>query len=300
MSNWLRTRDGQPRGHIQPGRLDELWFHTGTNCNLRCPFCLEGSRPGDRRLDFITVADAEPYIAEALGLGVKEFSFTGGEPFTNPEMVALLDLALRHRPCLVLTNGTNPLRNRLGSLLALRDLPHPLSLRISLDYPDEQRHDAGRGRGKFRQSLRGLRQLHEAGFHVSVARLMPPDEDRPAVEAAYRQLFTANGLPPETRIVAFPDFHRPGEHPDGVPEITETCMTTYLTADQRQRFMCNFSKMIVKRDGRCAVYACTLVDDDPDYALATTLREAMATRVMLKHHRCYACFAYGASCSEIQ
>ena len=39
----------QPRGYIQPGALRELWFHTGTACNLACPFCLEGSRPGDDR-----------------------------------------------------------------------------------------------------------------------------------------------------------------------------------------------------------------------------------------------------------
>ena len=40
------TPDGEPRGYIQPHALRELWFHTGTACNLSCPFCLEGSKPG--------------------------------------------------------------------------------------------------------------------------------------------------------------------------------------------------------------------------------------------------------------
>lgn len=62
--------------------------------------------------------------------------------------------------------------------------------------------------------------------------------------------------------------------------------------------MCNYSKMIVKQQGECGVYACTLVDDDGDYNLGRTLKEAMSERVMLKHHRCYSCFAYGSSCSE--
>jgi len=63
--------------------------------------------------------------------------------------------------------------------------------------------------------------------------------------------------------------------------------------------MCAFSKMVVKINGRTRVYACTLVDDDNDYDLGGTLAEASDVRVMLKHHRCYSCFAQGASCSEI-
>ena len=84
-----------------------------------------------------------------------------------------------------------------------------------------------------------------------------------------------------------------------VPTITEHCMTTYQSADTRRAFMCAFSKMIVKKDGRLRVYACTLVDDDPDYDLGGTLAESLPKRIMLRHHRCYSCFAYGSSCSEI-
>ena len=62
--------------------------------------------------------------------------------------------------------------------------------------------------------------------------------------------------------------------------------------------MCNFSKMVVKKNGSMGVYACTLVDDDSDYDLGSTLSESMKIRIMLRHHRCYSCFAFGASCSE--
>jgi hypothetical protein len=62
--------------------------------------------------------------------------------------------------------------------------------------------------------------------------------------------------------------------------------------------MCGFSKMVVKKDGRMRVYACTLVDDDDDYDLGSSLSDSMRVRVMLRRHRCFACFAHGASCSE--
>jgi len=57
--------------------------------------------------------------------------------------------------------------------------------------------------------------------------------------------------------------------------------------------------MIVKREGRMRVYACTLVDDDPRYDLGASLAEAQTKPVRLCHHRCYTCFAFGSSCSEL-
>ena len=50
--------------------------------------------------------------------------------------------------------------------------------------------------------------------------------------------------------------------------------------------------------GAVRVYACTLVDDDDDYDLGADLDGSMDYRIMLGHHRCYSCFAHGASCTE--
>jgi len=94
---WFYTRDGQPRGYIEAQSLTELWFHTGTACNLSCPFCLEGSKPGDNRLQLMTLTDAQPFIDEAMQLGVERFSFTGGEPFVARDMHRILAYAARHR-----------------------------------------------------------------------------------------------------------------------------------------------------------------------------------------------------------
>jgi hypothetical protein len=75
-------------------------------------------------------------------------------------------------------------------------------------------------------------------------------------------------------------------------------MTTYQTEESRKDFMCAFSKMVVKKNGQMRVYACTLVDDDEEYDLGSTLAQSLEERISMKHHRCYSCFAYGASCSE--
>ena len=289
--------DDRRRGYIQPSGLRELWFHTGTLCNLSCSFCLEGSAPADWRLEMLTWADVEPYCRVALELGVERFSFTGGEPFMVPDMVSILSNALEVRPCLVLTNGTEPLVAHLAKVASLTAKPHRLSFRVSLDHPDPVQHDAVRGAGKFALALETLGKLHQLGFEVSVARQASAGEDAEAVTAAYARHFERVGLPEATAVLAFPDLHRPGAHPE-VPFITESCMTTYKTAEERDQFMCAFSKMVVKQDGRMRVYPCTLVDDDREYDQGSDLAAALAGRITLAHHRCYACFASGATCSE--
>jgi molybdenum cofactor biosynthesis enzyme MoaA len=296
-SSWLQTPDGKPRGYIDPHGLSELWFHTGTACNLACPFCLEGSKPGDNRLQRITLADVRPFVDEATALGVKQFSFTGGEPFLIKDIVRILDYALDRAPCLVLTNGVGALPKRVGQLQPLLRKPHALSLRISIDWPDADKHDAGRGAGNFDASFRTAAKLTDAGLKVSIARQMIPGEDRAAVDQAYARWFEHYGLPTDTRIVFFPDFGAPGKE-RVVPFVTESCMTTFQTEATRREFMCAYSKMVVKQAGSMRVYACTLVDDDPDYDQGGSLRESLGKRVMLRHHRCFSCFKFGASCSE--
>jgi len=295
---WLVTPNGDPRGYITSHALKELWFHTGTRCNLACDFCLEGSSPSDKRLQSPKLAEMIPYIDEALTLGVEQFSFTGGEPMLIKDMLAVLNYASQFKPCLVLTNGTAPLLKRLAGLMALGNTRYPIAFRISLDSPDASTHNAGRGAGQFEEALVGMRKLHQAGFPISVARHMQKDENLEQVTAQYQAVFKLNGLPEDINMVAFPDFLPPGSLPN-VPHITEHCMITYQTEVQRQAFMCASSRMIVKKNANMQVYACTLVDDDEDYDLGSNLTASLAPKISMKHHRCYSCFAFGASCSEL-
>lgn len=295
--NWFFTSKEEPRGYIDPHQLSELWFHTGTACNLACPFCLEGSKPGDDRLGRVDLADVKPYMDEAVSLGVEQFSFTGGEPFIVKDFIRILEYAASLKPCLVLTNGTDAVLHRAKAIHTLSETRFPISFRVSIDYPDAERHDAGRGEGRFVQAWQGLVMLHQAGFKVSLARQMEKNEDAQRVESEYRALINEHGLPEDLTIVAFPDFLEPHSQAE-VPEITETCMTTYQTEAQRRHYMCAFSKMLVKENGQMTIYSCTLVDDDPRYGFVGTLKESLAQRVMLGHHRCFSCFSMGASCSE--
>ncbi|WP_166253186.1 radical SAM protein [Marinobacter salicampi] len=294
--SWTHTRAGEPRGYIDADRLQELWIHTGTACNLACPFCLEGSHPGDGRIPGMKLSDVKPFIHEALDMGVAQFSFTGGEPFVIRDFVNILDYTSQHRPCFVLTNATDPLLKRKRQVLPLLDNPYPIHFRVSLDFPDQARHDKDRGDGSFAKALEGIRWLHQQGFKVSIARQTDSDEVPAEVEASFGAIFRDWGIPEDLAFTAFPDLGAPGSE-DGSPEITENCMDKYPTKEARAHFMCTYTRMLVKKNDQVRVYACTLVDDDPEYDLGGTLRESMEERVMLRHHRCFSCYRFGASCS---
>src|ERR1041384_1131648 len=89
------------------GHLDELWFQVaGTLCNLECRHCFISCGPHNHSFGFLDLETVRRALAESVALGVKEYYFTGGEPFLHPDMTAILEMTLHYGPATVLTNGT--------------------------------------------------------------------------------------------------------------------------------------------------------------------------------------------------
>ena len=91
---------------VQMRYLDTLWFQVGgTLCNLACAHCFVSCSPTNHTHEMMTLEQITPYLLEGAGLGVKEYYFTGGEPFLNPEMEPILYRALELGTSTGLTNG---------------------------------------------------------------------------------------------------------------------------------------------------------------------------------------------------
>ncbi len=276
-----------PGAGIRLTALRELWVHTGTACNLSCPFCHEGSQPGDRRLEAVTLEALRPQLEAAAAAGVERFAFTGGEPLILKEIVAILRHALALRPCLLLTNGTAPLIRRPHHLAQLQGLPHPLSFRVSIDYPDESRHDAGRGLRNFRKALQGLKLLCDAGFAVGITRQQEVDEQPAAIAQRYRQLLRKHLLPQDLPVVAVPELGRPQGRP------MQAAIPRGDPGAPLPPTACSRSRMLLRRDGQLRYAPCPLVDDEPRLDLGASLSEACAATVLPTHPRCQICLTQG-------
>ncbi len=125
---------------------------------------------------YLSAAEVAAFLdeAEALGAPVETVGFTGGEPFMNRALPAMLVDVLA-RPCrltaIVRTNAMAPLGQKRATLLARRDRfgPERLILRVSLDHLRADRHDLERGPGSFVNAMEGLAWLAREGFTVHVA-----------------------------------------------------------------------------------------------------------------------------------
>ena len=87
------TAAGEPRAHVALQALRTLWINTGSLCNIECRNCYIESSPLNDRLVYITRAEVASFLDEIARekLPTREIGFTGGEPFLNPDIIAMLD-----------------------------------------------------------------------------------------------------------------------------------------------------------------------------------------------------------------
>jgi uncharacterized Fe-S cluster-containing radical SAM superfamily protein len=295
------TAKGERRASVALKALTTLWFNTGTLCNITCRNCYIESSPRNDRLAYLTAAEVARYLDEiaASGLGTAEIGFTGGEPFMNPDIIAMLDGALgRGFRVLVLTNAMKPMMRRRAALLALRArFGDRLTLRVSIDHHTPALHELERGPGSWAPAIAGLRFLAENGFAIHVAGRLCWGESEAAARAGYAALFAALGVAIDAAspaaLVLFPEMDARVD----VPEITTACWG--ILQKSPDSVMCASSRMVVKRRGAAhpVVLSCTLLPYDDAFEMGETLAEA-AGAVLLNHPHCAKfCVLGGASCS---
>jgi MoaA/NifB/PqqE/SkfB family radical SAM enzyme len=298
----LVTAKGEERAQVGLRALETLWFNTGTLCNLTCRNCYIESSPRNDRLVYLTTADVAAYLDEIErdGHATRLIGFTGGEPFMNPELPAMLDDVLsRGFKAMVLTNAMKPMHKMKPELLGLLGRHGgKLTLRVSVDHYSATLHEAERGARSWQPTLDGLIWLAEAGFDVHVAGRRFSGESEDQVRAGYARLFAELGVAIDASnpmtLVLFPEMDAMVD----VPEITTACWG--ILKKSPDSVMCASARMVVKRKGadRPAVVACTLLPYDRRFELGHTLADGIGA-VRLNHPHCAKfCVLGGGACSQ--
>ena len=275
-------------GQVSLSGLDELWFQVaGTRCNLTCTHCFISCSPHNDSFGFLSMEVVRKSLAESVEWGVREYYFTGGEPFLNPDLIEMLELCLsRQFKVLVLTNAMKPMMRYCAPLMSLRQrYANALNLRVSLDHYTKSLHEMERGKRSWEPALRGLRWLCSNGFRVQVAGRLGHSEAEPSVRRGYAALFQREKLGIDAgdgnQLVLFPEMDDDAD----VPEITEACWATLgISPDQ---VMCAKARMVVKRKdaSKPTVVPCTLLAEDPQFDLGFSLAGS-SHQVTLNHPHC--------------
>lgn len=276
--------------------LDELWFQVaGTLCNLTCRHCFISCSPHNRSFGFLSLEEVRRSLDESVSLGVKEYYFTGGEPFLHPHMVDILELTLRYGPASVLTNGTVLKDAWLERLRAAEDAsPYSLEFRVSLDGFTPAENDPLRGAGTFERILGGIGKLLAHGFVpiVTVTRTRADDDDG-ALFAGFVDMLKQHGYArPRIKILPTLRIGAEAQRLRGYSE-SERVTPDMMTGYDPGQLLCHHARIVSDR----GVHVCPILIESPDARLGATLAEAQRA-FALRHQACYTCYQYGAICAN--
>jgi AdoMet-dependent heme synthase len=285
-----------PAPAVELAHLDQLWFQVaGTVCNLTCRHCFISCSPHNHRFGWLSLDQVRAALEESVALGVKEYYFTGGEPFLNRDMVPILELTLRYGPATVLTNGTVLKDEWLARLRAADDAsPYSLEFRVSIDGCDAASNDPLRGPGTFDRAMRGVRQLVGHGFlPIVTAAVMDDGADPAALVGRFAEVLRSHGcdrprlkLLPALRLGAEVERRRGYTAEE---RVTPEMMDGYDAG----QLLCSHARIVTDR----GVAVCPILVEAPDAHLGPRLRDALGP-FALRHHACHTCWQHGGICAN--
>ena len=234
-------------------------------------------------------------LEESVQWGVRDYYFTGGEPFLNRDMVAILELALTYGPATVLTNATVLKRDWIERLRRAEEASaYCLEFRVSIDGPTPETNDPVRGDGTFVRAMKGVETLVECGFLpiITMTRVWEEEHDQ-EVLGQFRQVLRQRGYT-RPRLKVLPRLKIGAEscRSEGYGQF-ERVTPKLLEEFDIGQLVCSHSRVITDR----GVAVCPILLDYPAAIMGDSLEEANRD-FPLAYGACYTCYQYGAICTN--
>ena len=276
--------------------LDELWFQVaGTVCNLTCHHCFISCSPQNHSFEFLSFDDVEKALLDSVEHGVREYYFTGGEPFLNTDLRRMLKRTLEFGPATVLTNGTVLKPEWLQELYeAEQASQYSLEFRVSIDGPSAEINDPIRGNGTFVKAIQGVSMLCEAGFLPIITMTQTwTDSENLQILAEFRTVLKKHGCDrPRLKILPRLKIGEEENRTEGYLD-TERIIPEMMRDFDHAQLLCHHSRMVTSR----GIYVCPILIESPDARMGETLAESLDPFAM-QHGACYTCYQYGTICSN--
>ncbi len=276
--------------------LDYLWFQVGgTLCNIQCEHCFISCSPLNHNFEFMTYEDVNRYLEDSVNMGVKEYYFTGGEPFMNKEIFKILERTLELGPATVLTNGMLIKPGYAKKLKEISDNSiYSLEMRVSIDGYTEKMNDAIRGVGVFKKAMAGVKRLVDNGFLpiITITKTWEDKDDEKVLNGFIKTLKSHGYHRPRIKILPSIKIGKEIARTKGYDEyeyVTDEMLVDYEVSN----LICANSRITTNK----GVYVCPILIDSPDANLGDNLQEA-SKGYKLKHQACYTCYLFGAICSN--
>lgn len=284
-----------PPPTLELEHLDTLWLQvTGTLCNLACLHCFISCGPKNDNHDLMELETVRRAVEKGAKEGVKEYYFTGGEPFLHPKIEEMIELALEHGPLTILTNGILIDEERAGWLAEVFEgSRYSFDLRVSLDGTTPSENDALRGRGSFEKIMAGIERLVEAGLNpVITVTTCHAGSGGEAGRRKFYEFVRSRGIDkPRLKFLAPFKIGRE-ERRDGGYEEWERLVEGDLSAEDAASLQCSSCRMVTSE----GVFPCPILIEHEDARMGDTLEEGLED-IELKHQACYTCHVDEVTCT---
>jgi molybdenum cofactor biosynthesis enzyme MoaA len=237
----------------------------------------------------------EAALQQSVRFGVREYYFTGGEPFLNKELVRMLKRTLEFGPATVLTNGTVLKTEWLNDLRTAEETSgYSLEFRVSIDGPTAEINDPVRGQGTFDRAMQGVSLLCQAGFLPIITMTQTwDDSDNLNILDQFREVLHRHGCHrPRLKILPRLKIGAEATRTEGYSE-TERITAAMMQDFNRDQLLCHHSRVITNK----GVYVCPILLEAPDARLGDSL-EASMQPFPLSHGACYTCYQFGTICTN--
>ncbi len=288
------TYSALPAPQLELRHLDTLWLQvTGTLCNLACLHCFISCGPKNHNHEMMTLEAVRDAILWGQENGVKEFYFTGGEPFMHPQIREMIEAALEVGPLSILTNGLlidEEMAAWLGQ--AFRKSRYSLDLRVSLDGTTPEENDAIRGRKTFYQILEAIDRLwaHRVNPVITVT-TCHADLGSSDGRQRFYELVRARGLnQPRLKFLSPFKIGRE-ENRNGGYEAHERLVEGDLVPGDEHKLQCSSCRMVTAK----GVFPCPILIEVESARMGGNLDDALVP-IRLDHPACYTCHVEGVTC----
>jgi len=278
--------------------LDQLWLQVaGTVCNLRCRHCFISCAPDNHTFWLMSRAQVTEALEASVELGVKEYYFTGGEPFMHRDILPILEDTLSLGPATVLTNATLlPERTVDGLAELAAGSAYSLELRVSIDGVTAAANDELRGEGSFARALEGVGRLAAAGFLPIITTVQGWDDtETEGALAAFHELLAGVGYDrPRLKILPAIKLGAEAERVGGYGEADRVTLAM-MEAYPADLLLCSQARVVTAR----GAWVCPILLDDPGARLGDDLATAVRVPATLSAQACFTCWKHGAICSNL-